>query len=361
MSAPTVPPRPTRPQASVKQQQQQTPQIPPRPVRKIEPSPDREAYTRSPLNFLPGPNGHHANGSSSSLATEAPRRPPSIALPEEVGEEGLEYASYDQLPKGAHDAQDEPVVSEQTRNVAGDLPMHAPKASLPQSAAKSRIQAVTRTDSSQAAAAGIGKARSEDEQQVADSSTSLNRVTSRGHDDHLGRAPSAEAQHPLRGRSSFNRSSPSLHTPRQSSRQPSRPGSSHGEHDEGIPEIGQQIPLYRNAGDVQAPSPAPGLSAHTPGIGFWNDGSQRAHQRKRSSRQEFGPPGSYGLHGHGREPADQFEREWVAKHPEEAAKEGYSHYMLRPETALSSDQLNKLVHENRDVGMGMLGYSWERV
>ncbi|KAI7602595.1 hypothetical protein KC343_g12400, partial [Hortaea werneckii] len=258
--------------------------------------------------------------------------------------------SYDQLPAEARE--EEPAVQEQKRNVGAELPMHAPKASLPQSAAKSRIQTVTRTDSSQAEAAGIGKARPHDE--FVDSSTSLSRTTSReqpgSRKDHLGRASSSEGSHPLRGRSSFNRSSPHLGTS-------PRPGSAHGvegnDHEEGIPEIGQQIPLYPNAGDVQAPSPAPTLSQHTPGIGFWNDGSQRAHHRKRSSRHEFGPPGSYGLHGHGpREPADQFERDWIAKHPEEAAKEGHTPFMLRPESALSSEQLNRMVHENRDVGMG---------
>ncbi|RMZ04703.1 hypothetical protein D0860_06278 [Hortaea werneckii] len=361
MSAPVVPPRPQRAQAPSNQeqqsqpqpqpqQQQQAPQIPPRPIRKTDPSPDREAYTRSPLNFPPPTNGSNGPRSSSNLGVEPPRRPPSIALPEEVGQEGLEYTSYDQLPADAREEQ--PAVEEQKRNVGAELPMHAPKASLPQSAAKSRIQTVTRTDSSQAEAAGIGKARPHDES--VDSSTSLSRTTSReqpgSRKDHLGRASSSEGSHPLRGRSSFNRSSPHLATS-------PRPGSAHGvegnDHEEGIPEIGQQIPLYPNAGDVQAPSPAPTLSQHTPGIGFWNDGSQRAHHRKRSSRHEFGPPGSYGLHGHGpREPADQFERDWIAKHPEEAAKEGHTPFMLRPESALSSDQLNRMVHENRDVGMG---------
>ncbi|KAI7498936.1 hypothetical protein KC367_g4882 [Hortaea werneckii] len=360
MSAPVVPPRPQRGQAPPNQeqqsqpqpppQQQAAPQIPPRPIRKTDPSPDREAYTRSPLNFPPPTNGSHGPRSSSNLGVEPPRRPPSIALPEEVGQEGLEYTSYDQLPAEARE--EEPAVEEQKRNVGAELPMHAPKASLPQSAAKSRIQTVTRTDSSQAEAAGIGKARPHDDS--VDSSTSLSRTTSReqpgSRKDHLGRAPSSEGSHPLRGRSSFNRSSPRLGTS-------PRPGSAHGvegtDHEEGIPEIGQQIPLYPNAGDVQAPSPAPTLSQHTPGIGFWNDGSQRAHHRKRSSRHEFGPPGSYGLHGHGpREPADQFERDWIAKHPKEAAKEGHTPFMLRPESALSSEQLNRMVHENRDVGMG---------
>jgi hypothetical protein len=92
------------------------------------------------------------------------------------------------------------------------------------------------------------------------------------------------------------------------------------------------------------------------GIGFFNDGSARNHHRKRSSRHEFGPPGSYGLHGHpGQEPSDQFERDWVMKHPEEAAKEGYNVYgglAPRPSTAMSSAQLNQLVHSNSDLGMG---------
>lgn len=94
------------------------------------------------------------------------------------------------------------------------------------------------------------------------------------------------------------------------------------------------------------------------GIGFFNDGSSRNHHRKRSSRHEFGPPGSYGLHGHpGQEPSDQFEREWIMKHPEMAAKEGYNAYgglAPRPSTAMSSAQLNQLVLSNSDLGMGML-------
>ena len=45
----------------------------------------------------------------------------------------------------------------QTRNVANDLKLHAPKPSLPVSSAKARVSTVTRTDSGQAAAYGIGK------------------------------------------------------------------------------------------------------------------------------------------------------------------------------------------------------------
>lgn len=363
MSTPIVPPRPARHQegpTAVKQETllQKPPQVPARPVRKTDPSPSRDAYTRSPLNFHPTPNGHGGQYSQSAFAppSETPRRPPSIALPSDAGQEGFEYTSYDQLPKETQDALSSTAATAtgQTRNVSAELPLHAPTASVPQSAAKNRISTVTSTDSTQAAAAGIGKSRPDDDvhkMPPPETGAPLGRVTSRGYDDHLRRVPSTEP-HPLRARASFNRSSPGL--PLGSS---PRPPSMHStDFHEGIPEIGQQIPLHPNAGDVQAPSPAPTQPQFTQGIGFFNDGSSHAHHRKRSSRHEFGPPGSYGMHGHGHTvPQDQFERDWLMKHPEEAMKAGYGPYMLRPETALSTEQLNKLVQENKDIGMGMLG------
>jgi hypothetical protein len=173
-------------------------------------------------------------------------------------------------------------------------------------------------------------------------------VTSREDGHTLSRVSSRE---PYRHRenSSFNRSSSNVAS--------GRPASVYDdEHEHGIPEIGLQVPMYPNAGDVQAPSPGPTTAMFPGGIGFFNDGSARNHHRKRSSRHEFGPPGSYGLHGHpGQEPSDQFERDWVMKHPEEAAKEGYNVYgglAPRPSTAMSSAQLNQLVHSNSDLGMG---------
>lgn len=350
-----VPPRPSRAHGGPTEVKPLLPQIPPRPIRKTNPSPDREAWARSPLNLPPSANSGliRPRPSGNSADADAPRRPPSISFPSEVGQEGVEYTSYDQLPPDADEVQRAsdvaPAEPEQTKNVSADVPLQQPKASHPQSTAKSRIAAVTRTDSTQAAAAGIGQARPDDDvhKTPSDSSTTLSRVASRTHgDDHPKRVPSTEP-HPLRARSSFNRSASSLHggTP--------RPPSLHSleHHHDGIPEIGQQIPLYPNAGDVQAPSPAPGLSQHPPGIGFFNDGSARAHHRKRSSRHEFGPPGSYGLHGHGTEPHDQFEKQWIAKHPSEAAKEN-TPFLERPETALSSDQLNRIVSQSVDVGMG---------
>ncbi|KAF4550934.1 Hypothetical protein D9617_15g042880 [Elsinoe fawcettii] len=320
-AAPTIPPRPSRSagqgQATLSQDM---PQIPPRPHRRSDRSvsPNREAFTRSPLNELPpgsalpqvsSPNypvfEHHRAPSNQDL----PIRPPSVQLPS-IGHEGDEYANLElhrTESSGSGGA-------EQKRNVAADLPMHQPKASVPQATATSRIQGVTRTDSDKANA--LSKTLSHEE----------------GHSE----------KHSLRAKASFNRSNPHLHH--------SRPGSIHEpEHDQGIPEIGLQVPMYPNAGDVQAPSPAQSAPPHSAGIGFFNDGS-RNHHRRRSSRQEYGPPGSYGMHGHGLEPRDQFEKAWYQRHPEELAKEKNHHYdpgHPRSEWALSSDDLNKLVHGKR--------------
>lgn len=343
MSAPVIPPRPTRAHGGPTAVQQDQPRVPPRPVRRFDPSPDREGYTRSPLNLLPTANGSAYK--PPPAPEDLPRRPPSVSLPNEVGSEGIEYSSYDQLPAEARGGHVDPP---QTKNVSADVPLHQPRASVPQSTAKRQISTVTRTDSTQAAAAGIGRAQPDDDvHRTPGGPESLGRVTSRTHDEsgHLRRVPSTEP-HPLRQKTSFNRPSSSL--------QNGRPASVHSvDHYEGIPEIGQQIPLYPNAGDVQAPSPGPAQSQFAGGIGFFNDGSARAYHRKRSSRHEFGPPGSYGMH-RSAESQDQFEKAWQEKHPDEALKEHYNPYMLRPETALSSEQLNRIVSQEGDVGMGRL-------
>lgn len=338
MSTPLVPPRPQqRAQFGSATVPQNIPNVPPRPNRRMDPSPARD-MARSPLNDLPSSlsNGHSFYGQSNLSASDLPRRPPSVQALPLVGQEGNEYASFDELSPEAHSVKD---ASLQTRHA--DVPMLAPTASIPISTAKSRISAVTRTDSSQAAAAGVGKAKIDESDQ-----------------DGLSRSASREQYTtPLKTKASFNRSSQSLH-----SATTPRPPSIHSQSDleQGIPVIGMQVPMYPNAGDVQAPSPQPTQSLFPAGIGFFNDGSQRAHQRRRSSRQEFGPPGSYGLHGHpGQEPGDQFEREWIAKHPEIAAREGYNVYgglAPRPPSALTSDQLNRLVREGEDVGFGKNGF-----
>lgn len=332
MSAPIVPARPSRSQ----QHQQPTanmdiPRIPPRPKRNVERSvsPNRDSFARSPLNDPSFSQNRQMYRVSSNLSTSVPQRPPSVELPS-IGQEGNEYAHLGQS------VPDEPAVSQQTKNVAGDLPLHAPKASLPAGAAKARVAAVTRTDSDQAAALGLGRPSSRHERP----SSRHGRPSSRQGDKVVSDS---------RGHSRSN-----------SETVPSRPGSilKDNEHEEhGIPEIGVQIPLYPNAGDVQAPTPSPYDSKpHTAGVGFFNDGSlapkPRKHERTKSGREIFtGPPGSYGLHGHGLTGRDQFERAWYEKHPEEQERESQGAYGPaiadnRKDWALSSDQLNRLVHRN---------------
>ena len=274
------------------------------------------------------------NASNSSL--NLPHRPPSVSLPS-IGQEGSEYADIQYEETESEEVDDsggnEPT---QTRNVGSDLPLHAPRPSFSNSTAKARVSGVTRTDSVQAAAAGIGKA-----------------PTPTGGDDkdpHLRNLQSRES------RGSFSRPDSSAST--------EHPGSGQaGEGDHGIPEIpgiGQRVPMYPNAGDVQAPSPSPFSQTLPSGIGFHNQGSKpRHHGRTRSGREVFhGPPGSYGLHGHGPAVnADHFEKAWYEKHPEALDREGHGQYGPgigggRGEWAMSSEDLNKIVRDSANRGSG---------
>jgi hypothetical protein len=328
MATPSIPQRPARsqqlPAASANID---VPRIPPRPKRNVERSvsPQRESFARSPLNdpsFIHNGKSHGPSHLSSSFQQDPLARPPSVNLPL-IGDEGSEYAHLDTPSNDV-------APTELTKNVAGDLPLHAPKASLPPSSAKSRIATVTRTDSSQAAALGIGRA------------------TSEAGDTHIGsnlaRSTSSEA----------SRSRPaSLY----------KTDTHEHEHEIGIPEIGLQVPMYPNAGDVQAPTPSPGMPAPSTGISFFNNGgggvpSKRHHERTKSGREVFtGPPGSYGLHGHGVNARDPFEKAWYDKHPDVMAREVKGEYGPaisdnRKEWALSSEELNRLVHAKAMASMG---------
>lgn len=248
---PQIPPRPQRTtQEQVPSASMEVPRIPPRPARKIDRSvsPHRESFARSPLNENPPKSTSvYSGGSANNSVQDLPARPPSVSLPS-IGQEGSEYAElFTPDPPGA-------------THVANNLELHAPKPSLPVSSAKKRLSTVTRTDSDQAASFGIGKARSNDGKS--------------GSDD---RDPSSRS---LKERASFA-SQASTNTER-------RPSSVESDH--GIPEIGQRVPMYPNAGDVQAPSPAPFAAPYAPGIGFHNDGSKpRHHGRKTSARGEIPP------------------------------------------------------------------------
>ncbi|EOA82883.1 uncharacterized protein SETTUDRAFT_165263 [Exserohilum turcica Et28A] len=296
----------------------EVPKIPPRPKRGMERSvsPSGDRYAPSPLNdptYVPGGPPKE----SKRLSTELPSRPPSVSIPS-LGEEGAEYASFEDLSKTLQN--DSQAGSPQhMKNVAGDLPLYAPTAEVPSSTAKSRIQAVTRTDSQTATAAGFGSQLSVD--------------------DKVSQSKSGNSG------SSIS----------------SRPSSIYNEQDEhGIPEIGVQVPMFRNAGDVQAPSPAPfAQQAASQGIGFHQKPSGRHHGRTKSGREIFnGPPGSYGLHGHGKISTDEFEQKWYEKHPDDLKREKAGEYgphiqENRKEYHWRADNLERLVHTtSQDIGMG---------
>lgn len=332
MSVPQVPPRPARSQ----QQQQQhptmaasdIPQIPPRPGQRRSSersqSPHRDAFARSP--FHEPPLGMSLGNKSGGMHTQSafvsnldlPQRPPSVSLPS-IGQEGNEYAEIGYKDESAvaepEGSGNEP---QETRNIGSDLPLHAPRPSFSKSTAKARVSTVTRTDSTQAAAAGIGKA-----------------------------PPSVDDKDPqdrvLKPRVSFRTAS---------SASTERPGSAQTEDDRGIPEIGQRVPMYPDAGDVQAPSPSPFQQQFPAGVGFHNSGIQKPsrHHRRTPSGKEILPPGSYGMHGHGVPSTDHFEKSWYEKHPEALEREEHGQYGPgiggdRGQWALSSDDLNKLVRE----------------
>ncbi|PVI04830.1 hypothetical protein DM02DRAFT_496446, partial [Periconia macrospinosa] len=319
MSAPPqIPPRPTRAQ-NTQSPLNDVPKVPPRPKRAIDRSVSPNRNARSPLNDPTFLHNGQLPKDNSQLTPDVPARPPSVSLPS-LGEEGIEYASLDDLSKTLTNQSES---SPQQTKVADDLPLYAPKASVPSSTAKSRIQTVTRTDSSQAAAAGFGKLAVDDKAFASDSGRS---ISSTGGN--------------------------------------TRPSSIYKDKDEeehGIPEIGVQVPMYPHAGDVQAPTPGPNDPPPSTGIGFFNKGGQptpRHHGRTKSGREIFqGPPGSYGLHGHGKIGKDEFEQQWYAKHPEDLKREKAGEYgphiqENRKDYNWESDKLDKLVHEAKGIGMG---------
>lgn len=278
--------------------------MPPRPTSKqLERSVSPGHFPRSPLN--------EPYGLTKTRTIEA-LRPPSVDHLPQAGEEGLEYANVQYAPRTSSAlAQD---ANTQTRLVAEDLHLHAPKPSLPKSSATAQVQGVTRTDSAQAASHGLGRESHED-------------LT-------LGRT---------RSRQSFSRP--------DSAASGDRRRSAYLE-DHGPSEIGLRVPINPLLGDVQAPTPQ-GMSPQVTG-----DAHGR-HGRKKSSANDVRPPDVYGLHGHGTIANSQFEREWYAKHPEQLEhEEGHGHGVYegigsgRGNLALSSDQLNKIVRETASRGSG---------
>ncbi|KAI0147325.1 altered inheritance of mitochondria protein 21 [Xylariaceae sp. FL1272] len=313
-SAPVVPPRPTRSQD--KSNENSMPAIPPRPTkrfnRSVSPNPDR--FAPSPLNE--SPFNPKAKRLSQSFLGEELERSTSVELPG-VGQEGQEYAAaIEGLSPPADDDRGAPSSPEQTRSVGEDVQLHAPKPTVPAISAKQRVAAVTRTDSDRAATFGIGIARPSSEEPL-----------------HSGRSLKKKAS-----------------TLSQLSHQ------SEQDDEQGIPEIGQRVPMLAYAGDVQAPSPAPPRAQSVD-----STKSGRHHTRRSSSRTGFTelPPGSYGLHGHGVESTDKLEKAYYEKHPEKYHKEHYNHLRDRDhDYSMSSENLNKIVRDtaSRGAGSGTSGY-----
>ncbi|KAI9831837.1 MAG: hypothetical protein M1826_002869 [Phylliscum demangeonii] len=336
-SVPSIPPRPSRTSKPVAGGHD-LPRIPPRPTRRMDrsASPHRDSFAPSPLNdstFVRNPG--RLNSALHDQGTDAaglhpPQRPPSVSLPS-IGQEGNEYAGFFEAPEStpATSDSDAAATSPTTRKVGDELEIHAPTPALSISSAKARIATVTRTDSYQAAAVGIGKARDDDK------------------DPHVRQ---------LKSQRSFAASASFSAGDRATSTQPS-------ESDHGIPEIGIRVPMYPDAGDVQAPSPA--LHSHTPhgvGIGTPHENAHRTSRpqgRSRGGREHSrGPPGSYGLHGHGTPIYDKFEKAWYEKHPEALEREEHGEYGPgigggRGAWALSREDLDRIVRDTASRGAGV--------
>ncbi|KAK0707488.1 altered inheritance of mitochondria protein 21 [Lasiosphaeris hirsuta] len=297
---PSVPPRPSR-----HTEKASMPMIPPRPInRRIERSmsPGADRFAPSPLNENPLSSKKRVNGNGYYGDVD---RSKSVELPSVVGQEGMEYASLAEDLSLSREQTNSP---EHTRTVGDDVKLHAPKPSLPAVSAKQRVMTVTRTDSDRAASFGIGRPSSNDESTtVLPSNRSLKKKAS---------------------------------TTSQLSNT-----ESHVDDEHGIPEIGQQVPMYPNAGDVQAPSPAPSSTN--------GDGPKSKHHARKGSARGI-PPGSYGLHGHGVGPLDKLDKAYYEKRPDLLKKEITSHHHDRPnDFSMSGDDLNKIVRDTASRGSGL--------
>lgn len=304
---PTIPARPVKQQAAA-QGVSKLPDIPPRPTSKrLERSISPAHFPGSPLNepYIP----------PTDKPSLLPLRAPSVAHLPTPGEEGMEYANIQYEPQHPTSALAQDALAQtqtQTRTIAEDLHLHAPKPSLPKASATAQVQGVTRTD--------IGRA---------------------SHDD-LGLTRT-------RSRQSFSR-------PDSAASGGNRRRSVIYDDEQGPAEIGLRVPINPLLGDVQAPTPS-GMSPQVTG-----DGNRR-HSRKKSAVEDFRPPDSYGLHGHGTIANSKFERDWYAKHPEQLEhEEGQGHGVYegigtgRGGFALSSDELNQIVRSTASRGSGFGRY-----
>ncbi|KAI5286284.1 hypothetical protein KEM54_006909 [Ascosphaera aggregata] len=313
-SAPTIPQRPARSPANGSPA---PPTIPARPKSRVDrpKSPALvNAYAQSPLNRRP------ESPCKPSPVIQPNQQHPTVKIPS-IGQEGVEYANYDRLKAEAeteHDAeveqhshqhqdqhqQEEELLqhhhqppSSQTRNIAQDLKLHSPRPSSGHTQA--RVTSMAR-----------------------------NGLDNNGNDDNNNTFSSS--------RPSLS-SRPSSMVYADSETGSDRPASNAATAANNTATTttttatpGTRVPMYPGAGEVQAPTP-------------------RSDSARPKASGEFPrPPDSYGLHSHDIEPTSKLEKEWYQKHPEaQERKEKVSKAMHgpRPENALSSDALNKLVRE----------------
>lgn len=298
---PAIPPRPSKSQDKGSNDGRAPPRVPPRPARhaELKISPD-DRFAPSPLNegFPEQPGTILSPGEVdkfSSEPREAPDRPGSVTMPS-LGEEGSEYAAI------AEELQ-EPEHPEQTRTVGGDMKLHAPKPSLPVQSAKQRVAAIAHIDSDKAASFGIGKSTGDESPAVPPRRKSATSFLS------------SEADHDI-------------------------------EEEQGIPEIGQRVPMDPSCGDVQAPSPAP--KALSP---------EKAGRHTRRGSAQGGD--YYGLHGHGHVTDDKLEKAYYEKHPEEYQKEISRPYSDRQtDYSLSRNELNDIIRDTAEHGSGLGKPTW---
>ena len=238
-SPPVVPPRPSR----STEDKASVPMVPPRPANKrvqrsVTPNPER--FAPSPLNeaiFLKSPGSLQPAQNAGSAA----HHDISGELPS-VGEEGKEYANLaEELPRPTRRAPSKPGLSPTTLNSTPRSRLCLPPA---QSSASRPLPEPTASAPLRSALEG--------------------RAVPRIPPPDPRTAACAER--------------------RATASQVSTAGSQVDE-EHGIPEIGLQVPMYKNAGDVQAPSPAPAGAEGAKG---------KHHVRKTSARGNL-PPGSYGL------------------------------------------------------------------
>jgi hypothetical protein len=297
------------------------PKVPPRPRRTSDRSvsPGRDTFARSP--FQEGGFSVPTRVRTNDSDLDVPIRPPSVNLPS-IGHEGDEYGSImESISRTtSHDITQKPHI----QSIGSDIKLHAPKPTLPASSAKAKTAAVTGTDTPTAEAAGIGSSYLD------------------------GKARS------IRKKSSFM----SNHSTTSDGRR--RSIIEDFTDEQGIPEIGMRVPMSPFAGDVQAPvgnaQPPPSFStSHLAGRPPSAHGQGRHHGRTPSGREFFGPPGSYGLHGHGTHTVSKFERAWQEKHHETNDGEyAPSAVLPRKEWVLSSDDLNKAVRGTASRGAGKI-------